>query len=237
MFCRQQIVNIVVALVMVVTPAVATRGEDYEAMEKLVEELRQDLSHIDTTLKLGDNVVVLRDTALMVGTQTVATARKGDRFAVEQIQDKWLGVKSGQTYGWVEGGSVLNTRLVDWYGRLPNNTAVMASGQIRAKFDGVLFEVTDPGSEFVYNFFEGSINGFSVPNCVYANAKNVGVMVAKASGRNRVLSLRFPGGRNIFPEMPALRPYGTVAQDDYVIISAATRQVIVNGQHRQITAR
>jgi DUF4097 and DUF4098 domain-containing protein YvlB len=54
----------------------------------------------------GDEVMVRRDAALKVETETVGTVRNGDRLVVEDVRGKWLWVRSGQTRGWIESDSV-----------------------------------------------------------------------------------------------------------------------------------
>jgi len=51
--------------------------------------------------KKGDAVVAVRDADLKSGRDKVATVRKGDKLSVEQVQGKWLLVRSGETRAWI----------------------------------------------------------------------------------------------------------------------------------------
>ena len=52
--------------------------------------------------KAGDTVVVMKDAALKIDTKTVATARKGEKLTVQNVEGDWIGVSRGDVSGWVE---------------------------------------------------------------------------------------------------------------------------------------
>jgi len=56
--------------------------------------------------KKGDEVVVLNDTELKVGTETIGTVHKGEKLTVEKIQGNWLWVR-GKISGWIDSSRVV----------------------------------------------------------------------------------------------------------------------------------
>jgi len=55
----------------------------------------------------GDEVIALRDAPLNVEAKVVGTVHKGDKFVVEEVQDDWLWVRSGETRGWIDARHVV----------------------------------------------------------------------------------------------------------------------------------
>jgi hypothetical protein len=186
--------------------------------------------------KPGDQVFALRNVDLKVGQKTVRSVRKGEKLTVEQVQGNLLGVRNGKTRGWIDNKAVIDVGLMAWYKRLPNYSSVEKADRTRGKFDGLLCEIMDAGSKPLPNFFGSgsSVNGQPIPSGggTYVNSQNVGIFLRKAGGSRRELLLAFPGSRNIFPNISALKSYGMVEPADYVAISTDDQQVLVNGERR-----
>ena len=171
----------------------------------------------------------------MVEAKVVGTVRKGDKLTVEQVQDNWLWVAAGAIRGWIDRRSVISAALMDWYRRLPEGDSVDVSGQTRAKFRGVIFEIHNAGSQ-------GSTVNFNVnyaDPCTIAFYRKVMVFVERRDDGRWALYLNFhpPGSLAGSPPFPATfkgNRYGAVAQGDYVFIDTDTRQVFVNGQVRRL---
>jgi len=171
------------------------------------------------------------------GKKTLGHVQKSEKLTVEQVNGPWLFV--GQ--GWVYAKHVISAPLMDWYERLPDRRTAEHTGRIRGKFDGVLFAVTDAGSDRLSNASFGAggrINGWPMPNGggIFANARNVGVFLRKAGHQTRELLIAFPGSKMTIPDVAvlrALKSYGMMDQGDYVVIDASSRTVHVNGQQRR----
>jgi len=189
--------------------------------------------------KPGDEVVALRDRELKIGREPVASVRKGQKLTVEQVQDNWLWVRSGKTRGWVDTRSVISSALLAWYERLPDNESVEAARQVMAKLDGVMFDIHDAGAERqLTHMGEGNIfDGIRRDYLVLARYTKVGISTYRVSARHRALGIKFdpPNIGMVLPPPPGSlgAPYGRIQAGDYVLISARTRQVFVNGQLRR----
>lgn len=57
--------------------------------------------------KAGDTVVVLKDAPLRIPGKTVATASKGEKLTVENVEDDWIWVRRNDVSGWVKRTYVL----------------------------------------------------------------------------------------------------------------------------------
>jgi hypothetical protein len=61
---------------------------------------------IGQEFKKGDEVIALRGAALQVEAKTVGTVSKGDTLVVDEVQDEWLWVRSGDIQGWIGRNNV-----------------------------------------------------------------------------------------------------------------------------------
>jgi uncharacterized protein YgiM (DUF1202 family) len=61
--------------------------------------------------KKGDEVVAVKKLDLRVSGKVRGTVPKGERLTVEQVKDKWLWVRYGETSGWIDSSSVLSARV------------------------------------------------------------------------------------------------------------------------------
>ncbi|MFH1924553.1 MAG: hypothetical protein ABIP48_32270 [Planctomycetota bacterium] len=198
------------------------------------EKLKQELSEIDTAVKPGDEVVALRAAPLKAGTQVVVEVRRGDRLPVEQVQDRWLWVRSGETRGWIASDAVVNAKMIDWYQRLPEHFSVDSEGRVRARLRGVLFEIDGAGSKGA----TVNLNVNYADPCTAAFYTKVMVFLEKRGDGRWALYVNYdhPGKLSGSPPFPASfkgRFYGTAAEGDCVSVSTAARQVFVNGQYRR----
>ncbi|MFH1924554.1 MAG: hypothetical protein ABIP48_32275 [Planctomycetota bacterium] len=233
----QRMSNALAVLVIGAAPAAVTRGEDYEARQQHIKQAEEELSQIDNAPKPGDEVVALRDTQLKAGAETVGTVRKGEKLTVEQVQGNWLWVKSAQTPGWIDGGSVLNAKLLDWYQRLPDNQRVIAAGHSRGKYKGIFFEMNtqEGGPSFVDSTM--TINGQNlVTHPVVVIGKDMTFVLDK-QGTQWLLSVGFMrfnsvGFKNIPAAVNATRRYGTVQPGAFVRIDVDKQRVYVDGHLR-----
>jgi len=210
-------------------------------------ELHQKIADMVATTSVGqeyrkgDEVVALRDCELKVGPHPIGTVRRGEKLAIEQIQDKWLWVRSGQTRGWIDSGSVMDAALFVWYRRLPELESVTMSATARAKFAGILFQITNAGTgPSIVGNSQGSIYGLPSRgpflNATYSRAR---ILLERVGRReSRILWIKFdpPGGDGIqIPPPPGWTTgssYGLVQPGDLVLIDPS-RKVFVNGVHRQ----
>jgi len=189
--------------------------------------------------KKGDDVIALRDAPLKIETKMVGTVRKGDKLTVEDVQGNWLGVRSGDMHGWIEGTSVINAALKTWYERQSDMTSIWAalmdskkrvdeSGLARSIVFGVMFDFhsVKPGAEpstsgqvGAYNY----MNDVRVPSHFSVDYGEIKVTLAKLSveANERKCYLSING-----------KSYKTVEQGDYVLITKS-REVFVNGELRK----
>jgi len=203
--------SILLAVLMIGAALVAaTRGDEYEADEQRMEKLNQELSQIDTTPKVGDEVVALSDTALKVAKQTVATARKGETLTVEQVQDNWLWVRTGQTRGWIESTAVIAPALLAYYQRRPEGFIAQIWGGVRTKINGIAFRIETDGRRTA---IETHGSGMSI------KGGSMHVVIQKAG--DSVCGLSVNGKR-----------HGQARRGDYVFIDPS-QKVFVNGRLRR----
>jgi hypothetical protein len=134
----------------------------------------------------------------------------------------------------------MGAKLFDWYQRLPENTSVTLSGQTRAKFDGVLFEIQNAGTGPAFMAgMNGGIYGVHMGPFVDAAYSKVRIILEKVGNRNnRTLWIKFdpPGGAvQEIPPPPGWSKgtsHGIVQPGHYVVIDDS-RNVSVNGQLRR----
>jgi hypothetical protein len=210
--------------------------------DERAEKLKQELHRLDVAIKPGDEVVALRNCELMVEAKSVGTVRKGGKCTVEQVQDNWLWVRSGDIRGWIDRGAVIGAALMDWYKRLPDNSSVEQPGISRAKYDGILFEIVDAGQRgSIANSFQGATyNGVPLPWSLATTYSNLGIFT-RNRGNGRELGLYLTAGQplsgpfsGLFEAAFAAKSYGMVQQGDYVFVNPKTRLVFVNGERRRL---
>lgn len=221
----------------------AAVGQDYQPGTDPTEKLKQELTEIDPAPKPGTQVVALRDVDLMVKEKTVGTARRGEELTVEQVQGDWLWVRSGDVRGWVDEKSAINAALMDWYRRVPNNESVEMAGRVRAKLDGVLFDIQDPGEKNTLTHMGtgNTFNGIRMDYLVFARFTRVGFTTYRASERSRALGIKFNPRDTamVLPPPPHFlgTSYGTIGAGDFVFIDTDARKVFVNGDLRKPKSR
>jgi hypothetical protein len=218
--------------------AAATWGQDYESREEGRKRAEAELIQIGTLLKPGDEVALLRNVQLKAGSETFGDIGKGERVVVEQIQGKWLWVRSEQTRGWIDKEAVLSARMIDWYQRLPEDLSLQHSGRERTKCFGIFLEIVGAGVK--RSFLDPGTYRHDNRTYFIADYTNVMVYLENPGTDRGLFYLNFnPPGQLTIPLRGALKGncYGTVVPGDYVFLSTVSRQVLVNGQLRQATRR
>ena len=210
--------------------------------------------------KPGDEVVALRDRELKIGREPVASVRKGQKLTVEQVQDNWLWVRSGETRGWIDNRSVIGADLVSWYERQDDMASsagaekaldhrVDEHGEGRARILGVTFQVlglrarSKPGilihaGDNVVIDDGNTISGMGDPGW-----KNV--VIRGPDGTLRTwprdgVNIEYGGVKIVIERVRDLsrtlsvnsRPYGIVQPGSHVLINES-REVFVNGELRK----
>jgi hypothetical protein len=238
-YTRRTSKTLAVLLLGAMTAGVAT-GEDSDTREQCVQQAEEELRQIETGFKPGYEAILLRNVQLKAGSETFGTVAKGEKVVVEQIQGKWLWVKSGQTRGWVDKEAVMVTTLWDWYTRLSDNKLISTGRGVRAKFKGVWFDVPGKGrwpAQFIDNPIQ--VNGrllLSSPVLVLGDDAS---FTLDEAGREWLLSVTFvrqnsPAMLERIPlALKSLGRYGAVQSGDFVQIDVKQRHVYVNGQLRR----
>ena len=217
----------------------ATRSAAQTAKEEATRKYASQLKEVSKDLNYREDikVIALKKANLMSGAESVGTVKKGEELTVERVQGEWLNVRNG----WIYSKHVVAASLMAWYQGLPSNFSVENSGRAYGKYYGFFFEIVNAGTAPLNNAFLGgnTINGQPLPRGGggYINCRNAGVLLAKVDARRRELLVSFPGSKNIFPNVSALRSYGMVDEGDYIVISTTNRRVFVNGDQRTSRGR
>jgi len=185
----------------------------------------------------GDEVFVLRATELRVPGKAVAAVRKGDKLTVEQVQDKWLWVRSGEVRGWIDNRSVIPATLKARYDSQTDVSSVWGaivggdkyvdadkSGRATPKLFGVGLDVRGlkpgEGPQICNVVLGGWDNGRRLPKQGSLRYDDIDIALTESGADDWSLSIDG-------------KPYGTVTAGDYVLIAVPARQVFVNGQIRR----
>ena len=217
----------------------ATRSAAQTAKEEAKKRYASQLKEVseDLNFRKDVEVIALRDASLMSGKDSVGTVKKGEKLTVERVQGEWLYVRNG----WIYSKHVIAAPLMAWYQGLPDNFAAENAGRTNGKYYGFFFEIINAGAAPLNNAFLGgnTINGQPLPRGGggYINCRNAGVFLAKVDDHRRELLVSFPGSKNIFPNVSALRSYGMVDEGDYIVISTNDRRILVNGDQRTSRGR
>jgi hypothetical protein len=202
--------------------------------------------------KKGDEVIALRTAPLQVEAETVGTVRKGDKLVVEEVQDNWLWVRSGETRGWVDNSNVLGAVLLNWYQRQPDivsrlgssadRYAADQSGRAKTKILGVTFEIAGlqpgarpglwidtPAVQLIEGMFSGALDikndVVTMPGYTIRRPRD-GVYV-EYQAQGMAIQVERLGKESRSLEVNR-RPYGSVDQGDQVLVTGS-REVFVNG--------
>ena len=232
--------------------AAAASGQEPGGEEDRTEKLKQELRRIDIASKPGDEVVTLRDAELMVETKSVGSVPKGGKCTVEQVQDNWLWVRSGETRGWIESTSVIDAGLNAWYERQPDMTnapleasvdfSVGKTGRVRGKILGVLLELRglQPGEDAAICFDHPGPGTTVIGSGVVVIGDTVAAKGHRATLRENGVFVAYKAmalsldklSRQTRVLMVNGRSYGSLREGDHVLIDSSER-VFVNGQLRR----
>ena len=213
--------------------------DEIDQRDKKLEQAKKEIDKLtkESELKPGVEVVVLKNANLMSGTETVGTVRKGQKLTVEDVQDEWLWVQSGQTKGWLDKRNVIYAALMDWYKRLPNDEQVTIGDRMYGNYKDILFEVIGQkgANFFIDNPIQMGAQVASHP--VMVIGKNA-TFVLDRQGPQWLLSVTFMRLSNVFSNdtpvvVNAARRYGLVRPGDFVRIDAKQRRVYVNSERQR----
>lgn len=111
------------------------RSFSYAPAQVTSPQVRQSFSYEPAPFHMGDKIVVSADvTKLMKGTETLATAKRGQTFEVRKIEGPWVGtemdVNGTKVSGWIWGQHV--TLASEPSAAAPERSAVQAPVQRRS---------------------------------------------------------------------------------------------------------